>query len=174
MTDFRKLALVTEKPYWLLIAKRYIGTKEFKGKEHNPTIIKWWKAIKSTFRDDETPWCAGFVGGVLEEAGIISTRAASARSYLNWGVPLDEPAVGCIVVFNRPPIPTQGHVGFLVGTDGYGNPVVLGGNQGDAVNEKVFNKSRVIGYRWPKGEKLPVKRDLPVIASVGGFSNNEA
>lgn len=33
--------------------------------------------------------------------------------------------------------------------------LVLGGNQGDAVNVRSFPRERVIGYRWPPGQALP-------------------
>ena len=70
-------------PVWLSIARKYIGTKEIKGIKHEPKIVQWWRAIKrGGIKDDETPWCAAFVGGVLEEAGIISSRNEGARSYL--------------------------------------------------------------------------------------------
>lgn len=67
-----------------------------------------------------------------------------------------------------------GHVGFVVGKDKLGNILVLGGNQGDAVNIKAFPAYRVAGYRWPKEVALPVKFQLPVTTSAGVLSTNEA
>ena len=164
-------------PKWLRMAASYLGLVEYRGSKHNPKIIEWWSKIRAPFTDDETPWCAGFVGGVLEECGIVSSRSASARSFLNWGVEIDGPCVGCIVVFWRgSPKGWSGHVGFVVGRDINGNLMVLGGNQGDAVNIKPFSQSRVLGYRWPKSEKLPLrigKGQLPVVKSDGKLSTNE-
>lgn len=161
-------------PAWIDRARSYIGLREVPGARHNPTIIGWWKGILADFRDDETPWCAAFVGGVLEEAGIKSTRSAAARSYLKWGLKLDRPAVGCVVVFWRgSPGGWSGHVGFVVGKDADGNLMVLGGNQGDAVNIKPFGRDRVLGYRWPDGMPLPDSA-LPVLRSDGRLSTNEA
>ena len=95
---------------------------------------------------------------MLERVGIRSSRFESAKSYLEWGELLKEPTPGCVVVFSRD---GGGHVGFVVGQDKAGNLLVLGGNQGDAVNVKAFQRSRVTGYRWPAGiacshDQLPV------------------
>ena len=156
---------------WIERARAYIGTREIKGPKHESRILGWWKAIKrGGIKDDETPWCAAFVGGVLEECGIASSRFESARSYLEWGTALPSPVYGCVVVFTRE---GGGHVGFVVGKDRTGNLMVLGGNQGDAVNIKPFALGRVSGYRWPKGVAIQGGK-LPTIASNGALSSNEA
>lgn len=140
-------------PQWLAIARPLVGLHEVKGAEHSPEIIGMWRAIKrSGIQDDETPWCAAFVGACLERAGIRSSRFESAASYLKWGVRLDGPAHGCIVVFSRD---GGGHVGFVVGVDASGNLLVLGGNQGDQVSVKAFPTTRVTGYRWPVDVPIP-------------------
>ncbi len=124
------------KPRWILQAENHIGVKEVKGSSHNPVIVQFWKDIRrGGIKDDETPWCAAFVGSMLERSGIQSTRFESAKSYLSWGEKLDRPVYGCVVVFSRD---GGGHVGFVVGKDKAGNLLVLGGNQGDAVNVKAF------------------------------------
>lgn len=161
-------------PTWLLHARTFLGLGEVKGPKHNATIVRWWEAIKATFRDDETPWCAAFVGGVLEDIGIESSRNASARSYLKWGYPLTAPAVGCVVVFSRPGSAWSGHVGFVVGEDAKGRLLVLGGNQGDQVSVAPFDRARVLGYRWPLGTLQYAQRGLPLLASTGTASVNEA
>lgn len=155
---------------WIEMAKNHIGVAEVKGATHNPVIVQFWKDIRrGGIRDDDTPWCAAFVGAMLERCGIQSSRFESAKSYLSWGEQLDRPVYGCVVVFSRD---GGGHVGFVVGKDKAGNLLVLGGNQGDAVNVKAFPLSRVTGYRWPQGESLPVG-DLPVGDSVA-MSRSEA
>jgi hypothetical protein len=54
---------MTTEPKWLSEARKHIGTREIKGGQHNAEILGWWKAIKrSGIKDDETPWCAAFVG----------------------------------------------------------------------------------------------------------------
>jgi len=163
---------------WLTKAKSYLGLSEVPGKKHNLKILEWWKAIRATFMDDETPWCAGFVGGVLEECGIKSSRSASARSYLSWGVRISDPCEGCIVVFWRgAPSGWSGHVGFVVGRDDMGNLMVLGGNQGDQVSIQGFSNMRVLDFRWPKGVPVSAKigyYTLPAIERISPLSKNEA
>lgn len=71
---------------WLDEARKYLGLKEMKGPKHAQAILDMWKAIKrGGIKDDETPWCAAFVGACLERVGILSTRFESAKSYLSWG-----------------------------------------------------------------------------------------
>lgn len=157
-------------PAWLAIARGFIGLREIKGASHAPEILQFWKDIKrGGIKDDETPWCAAFVGAVLERAGVTSSRYESAKSYLQWGVTLAAPAVGCVVVFSRE---GGGHVGFVVGQDKAGNLLVLGGNQSDAVNIKAFARERVTGYRWPAGVQR-VAGALPTLSGAE-LSRNEA
>lgn len=162
-------------PQWLDIARKYIGEREIKGAKHNPLIVKWFKDIGAGwFKDDETAWCGAFVGGVLVEAGFkppAKGEGARARAWLDYGVKLDRPAVGAIVIFARD---GGGHVGFIVGKDQHGNLMVLGGNQSDAVNIKPFAKARVLGYRWPSKWPLEERFNLPIVNSDGKLSTNEA
>ncbi len=147
-------------PVWLVEAYKNIGVRETKGGIHTPEVLKYWQDIKrGGIKDDETPWCAAFVGAMLERSGVKSTRFESAKSYLQWGQILSRPVLGCIVVFTRE---GGGHVGFVVGLDGKGNLLVLGGNQGDEVNIRSFPVSRVTGYRWPIDRPVPTEL-LPVL-----------
>jgi uncharacterized protein (TIGR02594 family) len=167
---------------WLEKAKQYIGLTEVKGAGHNPKILEFWKTIKlGGIKDDETSWCAAFVGAVLENCGIRSTRKENARSYEHWGVKLDEPVEGAIVVFWRyNPKGIYGHVGFVAGRDQAGNLMVLGGNQGDKVSVRPFSTERVLCYRWPAVTAFearfgkPGLENLPLISSDGKLSTNEA
>jgi uncharacterized protein (TIGR02594 family) len=162
-------------PYWIKRARSYLGVKEIKGPHHNRRIVSWWEKLKQPFRDDETPWCGAFVGGVLAESGLPVVKGpAAARSWLKMPVKLDKPAYGAVVVFWRgKPSGYQGHVGFIVGKDRAGNLMVLGGNQGDEVSIKAFSPSRVLGYRWPGVAPLPERYNLPVLKSDGTTSQNE-
>ena len=171
----------SEEPVWLKVARSYLGLREYRGNRHNSKILEWWTKIRMPFTDDETPWCAGYVGGVLEECGIRSTRSAGARSYLwqNWGRRLKGPAVGAVVVFWRgKKSGSKGHVGFVVGRDRRGNLMVLGGNQGNAVTIKPFDTGRVLSYHWPAGHRVHERHvgfaALPVVNSNGKLSTNEA
>ncbi len=155
---------------WLAEARKHIGLQEIKGGKHHPEIVQFWKDIKrGGIKDDETPWCAAFVGAMLERVGVKSTRFESAKSYLDWGQVLTQPVVGCIVIFTRE---GGGHVGFVLGQDAKGNLLVLGGNQGDEVNIRSFPVSRVTGYRWPIDRPIP-KEPLPTL-SAAQLSKTEA
>lgn len=156
---------------WVDEARKFIGLNEIKGAKHAPEIVQFWKDIKrGGIKDDETPWCAAFVGSMLERCGIKSSRFEGAKSYLEWGQKLDSPVEGCVVVFSRE---GGGHVGFVVGQDKAGNLLVLGGNQQDAVNIKSFPLSRKPVYRWPEGQPVPANRELPVMKAAD-ISRNEA
>lgn len=156
-------------PKWIALARSMIGVTETPGPDSNPEVVQMFKDIKrGGIKDDATPWCAAFVGAMLERSGIKSSRFESAKSYLGWGDDLEGPMYGCVVVFTRE---GGGHVGFVVGRDDEGHLMVLGGNQGDAVNIKAFKLDRVSGYRWPAGEPMIVAA-LPVLA--GELSRSEA
>lgn len=168
-------------PIWLVKALTYLGLTEIKGSQNAPEIVQFWKDIKlGGIKDDETSWCAAFVGAMLEDVGIQSTRSASARSYdtLDWGIKQAAPAVGSIVIFWRDDINgIYGHVGFVAGRDQSNNLMVVGGNQGDMVCVKPFSTGRVLSYRWPLDVDLPTVTgliNLPLINSDGVVSTNEA
>ena len=178
--DARRLDGVQKFPAWVRVARSYLGLQEYRGNRHNPKILEWWVKLRLPFTDDETPWCAGYVGGVLEECGIRSTRSAAARSYnwQDWGVRLNGPAVGAVVVFWRKQRKgPYGHVGIVVGRDQFGNIMVIGGNQRNRVSIKPFASTRVLSYHYPKGHSLPARTGiatLPVVTSNGRVSQNEA
>ena len=144
-------------PAWIRIAKSLDGTTEIKGAKHNPEIVQMWKDIKrGGIKDDETPWCAAFVGACLERAGIVSSRFESARSYETYGTKLKTPVYGCIGVRVRD---GGGHVGFIVGKSPDGKLLMLGGNQRDQVNVVPFPLMGFTAFVYPPGLTAP--RDLP-------------
>lgn len=148
---------------WVELARQFIGLTETPGPGNTPEIVQMWKDIKrGGIKDDASPWCAAFVGAMLERTGTRSSRFESARSYLDWGQLLVMPVPGCVVVFTRQ---GGGHVGFAVGRDKAGNLLILGGNQSDAVNIRAFPVSRVTGYRWPAGLLVP-NEPLPTLISA--------
>ena len=77
-----------------------------------------------------------------------STRKLTARSYLDWGIPVNiaDAQPGDIGVIPRGTSSWQGHVFFIDRIDG---PWVwgLGGNQSDAVNVKRYPVSKLLGVR---------------------------
>lgn len=131
------------------IAQDYSGTTEGPGPEDNPAIMEMYASVGHDWVEhDSVAWCAAFVGHCLEKAGLRSTRRLNARSYLEWGIPVDleEAQEGDIVIFARGSKAWQGHVAFFVKTAG-AMIEVLGGNQSDAVNVKRYAKSRLLGVR---------------------------
>lgn len=148
---------------WIAEAEKFIGLKETPDAGNTPEITQFWKTIKrGGITQDSVPWCAAFVGAMLERCGIRSTRFESAKSYLDWGQLLAAPVPGCVVVFTRE---GGGHVGFAIGRDKTGRVLVLGGNQGDAVNIRAFPVSRVSGYRWPADLLVPAE-PLPTLTAA--------
>jgi uncharacterized protein (TIGR02594 family) len=151
-------------------AKKHLGVAEVPGGKHNEKILGFWKSAHLGFKDDETPWCAGYANAMLEESGIRGTRSGMAKSFLQWGRKLSAPIHGCIVVLHRPPNPSSGHVGFFdkfVTRDGKQYVRVLGGNQGNKVSYALFPVDRVAGYRYPTTAPLPAAKK-PAAPDDGG------
>lgn len=100
---------------------------------------------------EQTAWCAAFVNAVLGASGAEGTGRLNARSFLEWGQPVERPSEGDVVVFSRgDPNGWQGHVGFFAGYEeknGQRFIRVLGGNQNNGVNEKLYPESRLLGVR---------------------------
>jgi uncharacterized protein (TIGR02594 family) len=138
---------------WISEAIKYIGVREIHGPKHAAQIVQFWKDIKrGGIKTDEVPWCAAFVGAMLEKAGFRSTRYESAGSYESWGMELEKPCFGCIAVFRRT---GGGHVGFVVGKTAEGKLQVLGGNQNDQVCIAEFPTKNLVCYCWPIGYNVP-------------------
>lgn len=132
----------------LNIALGEYGTLEDVSSGNNQRILEYFaKSGNSWVHDDETAWCAAFVGFCLETAGIISTKKLNARSYLIWGKETKTPLLGHIAVLWRiSPASAYGHVAFFIKKDG--NYVwLLGGNQSDKVCIERFPASQVLSYR---------------------------
>lgn len=159
-------------PNWLTAARRHVGLAEVPGKEHNPTIVRWLRDLKAWWSDDETPWCGTFVAAAFREVGIpLPKHWYRAKAWLEWGVRLERPAFGCVVVFERS---GGGHVGYVVGQDQLGRLLVLGGNQGNRVSVAPFTTDRVLGYRWPTEAIMDPRIEPPRLASNQQASSNEA
>ncbi|MGE3916473.1 MAG: TIGR02594 family protein [Hyphomicrobiaceae bacterium] len=143
------IARLEDQPAWLDFAWAELGQRERPGTASNPRIEDY---IRSTgypsAADDATPWCAAFVGACLGKAGMQGTRSLLARSYLDWGIAAETPRTGAVAVLSRGADPALGHVGFVVGLSG-DRIVLLGGNQSDAVSVEAFDRSRLLGLRWP-------------------------
>lgn len=160
-------------PLWLTEARRHLGVAEIPGAKTSPVIASWLHKLRAWWIDDETPWCGVFVAACLDSCAISLPKAwMRAKSWMDWGLPIVKPAVGCVVIFERV---GGGHVGFVIGQDEQGRLLVLGGNQGNKVSIAPFMRDRVIGYRWPDAAApSSFSAALPVLAAAGPVSTNEA
>lgn len=139
---------------WMLVAASEQGVHTAPPGQSNPRITAYHAATHAAGYDDKAPWCSSFVHWTLAQVGITGTGSALARSWLDWGQPLDTPVPGCIAVLTRNDTPGwTGHVGFYLRTQG-DQVLLLGGNQRDCVCENSYPLASVLGYRWPSGAKL--------------------
>lgn len=137
------------------LAQQDLGTWEW-ADGHNPKVVQYFADVgHSWVKDDETAWCAAFVGAMIERSGGNSTRKLNARSYLEWGEPVElaDAQEGDIVVFSRgDPNGWQGHVGFFVKRVDT-HIEVLGGNQSNQVNKQRYPVSRLLSIRRAKSNE---------------------
>lgn len=138
-------------PSWVQIALAEQGQAEQAGDKQNARIVAYHAITGLRAQNDETPWCASFVGWCLEQAGLKSTASAAARSYEAWGIALEQPVLGAIVTFTRA---GGGHVGFYMGARD-GKWLILGGNQTNRVSIAPYDPNRMTTIRWPAGVPLP-------------------
>ena len=139
------------------VAESKIGLNEYQHK----TVLKEYVGFDPRY----TEWCAAFVNAVLEESGMTNLhdmkhpQPLTARSFLDWGIKVDTPQAGDIVIFPRGTHRWQGHVGFYVGweRDDKDNIyfLILGGNQNDSVSIDRYLASKTLGIRRYKYEHEP-------------------
>lgn len=152
-------------PNYLSIAYQYIGTKELKGKGTNPKLAKLFQISGTWVKDDDIPWCAIFIAGVLTLAQLpVPKNFEGSLNWRTYGTKSLKPVVGAIVIFHRKP--SGGHIGIIVKISDCGNIVyVLGGNQNDEVNISKFDlRERQAYFRVPLGVKLnsDIKEYIPI------------
>lgn len=146
-------------PLWLMEARADIGVREVPGAATAPTIARWLTELKAWWSGDEVPWCGTAVAAWMRAADVdLPQHWYRANAWADWGQKLREPIHGCVVVFERK---GGGHVGLVVGQTSIGDLLVLGGNQGDAVNVRSFPRTRAVAYRWPPRQDLPLAPELP-------------
>jgi uncharacterized protein (TIGR02594 family) len=171
----RYLAAMAVAPPWYEIALRErAACVAESGSGDTPRILEYLATCtdleEGEWERDSTPWCSAFVNWCLAEAGIRGTDSGWARSWAEWGEPIDPPRVGAVAVWARGrtspdgPIVT-GHVAFFAEDLG-DSLLVLGGNQSDCVCLKAYPKRgyltdtvasgapvrelyELLGYRWP-------------------------
>ena len=139
------------------LAQRFVGITEVPGSEDNPQIMAMLKLDGSWPKNDETPWCSGFINYIAWLLRLPRSKSLRARSWLRVGRPveLDDAKAGFdVVIFKRGSgsqpgpdvIDAPGHVAFFAGMEG-GKILVLGGNQGDSVTVARYAKTRLLGVR---------------------------
>ena len=164
-------------PPWYEIALRELAASVAEqGRGENPRILEYLATCtdleEGEAERDSTPWCSAFVNWCLGQAGIEGTDSGWARSWAEWGAPVDPPRLGALAVWARgrtsPEAPVvTGHVSFVVEDLG-DSLLVLGGNQDDSVSLKAYPKLgyltdtvspggpvrelyELLGCRWPRG-----------------------
>ena len=160
-------------PNILKEAVKLIGTKEIKGKDHNPIILGWAKelGLEKIYKTDEIPWCGLFVALVVKRATFKPvSQPLWARAWVGFGTKQNSAMLGDVLIFSRG---SGGHVGLYVGED---NDCyhILGGNQGDEVKATRIRKNRLLGIRrcpWRIQQPDAVKRIS--LTSTGDISINE-
>lgn len=172
-------------PQWLALARQDLGVKEISGPQANPRIMQYYKAANANWaKGDEVPWCGAAMAAWVAGAGFAPPpEAARARAWLDWGIPLEKPRVGCITVLKRGDDPAAGHVTEWLEDRG-DRFLGIGGNQGDAVSITAFPIRDILGYRWPPGAPLetaeppkmvvvpekPLAKSRTVRHTVGGMA----
>lgn len=145
-TDVVTLTL-NQKAY--AIAKTQVGVKEITGAGNNPKIVQYHQYTDLKATEDSVPWCSAFANWCFNKAGGKGTNSAAARSWLDWGEPVEHAREGDVVIFKSPLRgPDAGHVAFFVGNGSiHGFVKVLGGNQRDEVCYEMYPVSNIIGVR---------------------------
>jgi uncharacterized protein (TIGR02594 family) len=137
---------------WLDVARSDLGLQAIPGPQSEPRIVAMFALCgHAAIVSDETPSCAAGVGAWLVRAGLHGTGRLDAKSYLNFGEPLDDPRVGAIAVVQSK---SGGHHVALVEDWTDSTVDLLGANQGHSkgvseVNVSRFKRSSIIAYRWP-------------------------
>lgn len=147
---------LTDDPPWLAAAARELGVAQWPQGQSNPRITEYHAGTNIRGYDDKASCCSSFVNWCLAEVGLAGTGSALARSWLEWGMPLNEPVRGCIAVLYRDdPTSWKGHVGFYLRQDAE-SIYLLGGNQLGEVREHFYPKAMLLGWRMP-ADYLAVK-----------------
>ena len=131
------------------VAEAKLGMNEYQDR----TALKQYVGVDPRY----TEWCAAFVNAVLADSGMKNlqdmnhSQPLTARSFLDWGQPVEKPKPGDIVIFPRGTSDWQGHVGFYVGweqkADGRVFWKILGGNQNDSVSIDLYIPETALGIR---------------------------
>ena len=161
-------------PKILVEAVKHIGTKEIVGKQHNPTILSWAKALglEKVYTNDEIPWCGLFVAYCAHAAGLdVVKHPLWALNWNKYGNVAKVAMLGDVLTFTRN---GGGHVGIYVGEDNT-HYHVLGGNQNNSVSVSRIAKDRLSQARrtaWKIAQPASVR--VVHLEAKGVITTNEA
>jgi uncharacterized protein (TIGR02594 family) len=137
----------------LRTAQGFVGRNENNSADAG-VLSELFRAANINIDPDMIAWCAAFVNAVLATNGLPTVSQSGsgsdlrARDFLGYGSEVTRPEPGDIVILKRPGGGAgAGHVGFFRGFAENGDVRVLGGNQGDGVNEQTFRARDVLGFR---------------------------
>jgi len=161
-----KTAWATDPPY-LKAAFSKLGLSEIVGPKHEKQVLAMYAASgHPEIKDDETAWCAAFVGWALLKGGLPNTNNLMARSYSKYGTACDLDEIiprGAIVVWPRGK-PPSGHVNFCLHDDGT-YLTCIGGNQGNGKGGGVTisreAKNKAVAARLPVAKEIIKEADDP-------------
>lgn len=140
---------------WLELARTDLGERRWDGAKHNPKILEYYATCgHPEVEADEVSFCAAGVGTWLTRAGYPIPPTSTnllARSYITYGIGLDEPEIGCIGIWPRGAA-WQGHVGIVAEILPGGAKVkLLGANQGakHEVSYATYKTADALAFRRP-------------------------
>lgn len=137
-----------------------IGERGVSEESNAARVREYHKVGNGTAFGEDVPWCAGFVGWCLVQAGYKSSRSAMARSYSNYGtkVTADKVPYGTIGVLRGTRGPSSGHVVFVMEDNG-AKLKCIGGNQttdegkkfdtGGRVTIVNFSRDKFVSFTFP-------------------------
>ena len=156
-------------PQWYKAAEDDIGFHET---SVNRGIEKFIASAKTGSLGD--PWCAIWVNAKLEDSGVRGSRSPAARSFESnqHFMRLPGPALGAITTMWRTSKSSGlGHVFFYDGENESGIRGI-GANEDDEIKRSFHDRSRVVGYFWPKVKPVPAVG--AIVVSGNGSASREA
>lgn len=162
----------TPMPKWVAEGLKFVGLKEIPGKQNNPTIVNWVRALKGWWKEDETPWCGTFIGHCIQAAGLpLPQHWYRAKAWADYGRPVPKSGMipfGAICIKSRV---GGGHVFQAVAQSADGRVIYgLGGNQSNMVNITGFALSEIDAIIWPDSTLIQVALPVATKAEVGAVA----
>jgi uncharacterized protein (TIGR02594 family) len=138
---------------WMALVIDELGYLEDDQGKVSARIIEYQRTIGNE-NMPELPWSSAFANWALKICGLKGTNSGDPRKWLEWGVNLEKPYFGAIVVIAKPG-GLPGVVGFFV-SETETDITLIGGNIKNSVSQTTMPKGSVLAYRWPEGLALPV------------------